>query len=397
MILTDAKLEALVHDAATDEGAWQVYADALLAAGDVRGEIISAGIRDRREEIPRLIEIHEDELWGPAKSVVAGLAFDEATWTGGWQGAKPQAIDVAFDYSLSRYGMVDTVQVEGLDEEGLTAKELGALLSCPLGRFVRLVKLTLGEVFFGPSGQPNYDAVLGAMTRARPLSLRCLEIEAGGYQLSWTNTGTLGPLLRVARNLEELTIVHGRIELGAEPVDLPKLRALHLESGGLPSSSVDVVATSSWPALERLTLFFGRKQYGGDAELRHLEGILRRPSAFPSLRHLALCNAEFAPDILAAVVDSPLLPKLATLDLGKGILSDDDVGPLLAHASAFAHLERLDLSESYLSPTMTETIVRHLPRAVVDDQRYEEMMRDRAQYGNPEWDTTGFRYTAVGE
>lgn len=397
MILVDEKLESIVHDDPTAEASWQVYADALLGAGDPRGEIITMGITGRHGEIDRLLEIYREELFADALSIRDGEFFENLTWTGGWEGAAPEPLEVSIDYELSRYGMIDTVTVEGLDEEGHVAKAVEALLSCPLGRFVRLVKLSLGERFCGASGSPNYDLVLATMTRARPLSLRCLEIASDGYQLSWTDTGNLGPLLCVARRLEEIDIEHGRISFGNRSLDLPRLRHLRLESGGLPAETIATIGSANWPALERLTLFFGAREYGGTAHPGHLAGLLERPEAFPSLRHLALCNSEIQGAIVNAVATSPLLPQLVTLDFSKGILDDEEAKPLLEHARAFAHLEKLDLSENYLSPSMAEHLQAVFPRSDTNAQRYDEMLEARAQYGNPEWATTGFRYTAIAE
>jgi hypothetical protein len=368
-----------------------------MAAEDPRGEIITLGIAGRGEEMDRLFEIYEEELFGDAVDVRNGEVFEDLTWTGGWEGATPRELEVALDYDFSRYGMIDTITITGLDEEGHLAKAVGRLISAPIGRFVRLVKISLGEVFSGPSGLPNYDNVFAMITRARPLSLRCIEIDTGGYQISWTDTGSLGPLLATARRIEEIDIEHGRISFGKKPVDLPNLRSLRLESGGLPAETIQVIASSHWPSLERMTIFFGAQNYGGNTTPEDLKGIFERPHAFPSLKHLALCNSEIQGAIAAGIATSPLLAQLKTLDLSKGILEDSEANVLIEHAKRFKHLERLDISENYLSPAIVDSLKALLPNVVAEGQRYDEMLQSRAQYGSPEWATTGFRYTTIGE
>lgn len=83
--------------------------------------------------------------------------------------------------------------------------------------------------------------------------------------------------------------------------------------------------------------------------------------------------------------------------MSKGILEDRDVASLLARPEAFRHLAAFDLSENYLSADVEPALLKALPQAKLHAQRYDEMMQSRAQHGSPEWATTGFRYTAIGE
>jgi uncharacterized protein (TIGR02996 family) len=397
LVHDDPALEKVVHEDPTDEKRWLVYSDALLAKNDPRGQLIAMGARNRHDEVARLIEIYDEELWGDAMDVADGDPFEEITWTGGWEGAVGEPLEATIKFTHSRFGLIDTVSVHGLDPEGHVARAIGRLLSCPMGRFTRLVQLEIGEPFFG-EGWPTFDGVLAMMTRAALGGLRGLEMDAAGYQLSWTHSGNLGPLLAKSPFLEEISLRLGEINLGPN-LDLPRLRAMTLMTGGLPRKSVEAIGAASWPSLEKLVVYLGRQEYGGDATVDQLAGFLHRPDAFPKLTHLGLCNSEWQDEIVKAVVASPILPQLRSIDLSCGTLEDRELDPIFAAAPKLRHLASLDVSKSYLSASTIRALDEALPgtNVIAEEQRTDEMLRDRERYGSPDWDKRGFRYTAVGE
>jgi hypothetical protein len=83
----------------------------------------------------------------------------------------------------------------------------------------------------------------------------------------------------------------------------------------------------------------------------------------PSLKHLALVRTQATEVVAQHLAESVLLPKLKTLGLVGGTLSEAGVlaGP------AFAHLELLDVSANTLSATAAKTLAS--PRVKVDAQR----------------------------
>ncbi|MBA3501455.1 MAG: hypothetical protein H0T65_13910, partial [Deltaproteobacteria bacterium] len=314
-------------------------------------------------------------------------------WLPGWQDAVRTPIAVAFSYTLDEHCFLESITMAGLDEEGHVANALYAVLSAPIGRFTRSIELHVehDQRYSGASGQPSYDAVVAAIARAKPAALRRLVIDSAGYQLSWTKTGNLGPLLAAVPNLVTLRIEMGEIDLGGS-LDLPKLESLHLETGGLGRENLHAIAQAKWPSLVELVLYLGTHRYGADATVADVDALLARE--FPKLERLALCNSEIPDAIVRALTKSPLLARLNTLDLSKGTMTDADAHPLIESFGAFKHLEKLDLSENYLSPATTEA----LRTACCDNQYYDEMVRERDQYAHEEWakDAT-FRYTRLGE
>lgn len=89
-------------------------------------------------------------------------------------------------------------------------------------------------------------------------------------------------------------------------------------------------------------------------------------------------------ELIAPLAKHPLTRRLRTLSLANGVLRPNEVDLLLQHRTAFAHLERFDLSTNLLDNAAVEMLVREFPNAVFDDQRED--------YGEDE-----DRYVAVGE
>ncbi|GAA5193934.1 hypothetical protein GCM10023322_57060 [Rugosimonospora acidiphila] len=205
-------------------------------------------------------------------------------------------------------------------------------------------------------------------------------------EISWICHRDITPLLAAWPGLEVLRVRGGRGSEGdglkLSPVRHAALRELAFESGGLPASVVRAVGESELPELTHLELWLGEEEYGGDATIADLGSILAADK-WPRLRHLALCDAEIADKVAAAVATAPVLTALKSLDLSQGTLVDADAEVLLS-GKPLTHLRRLDLHHNYLSEPMAARFVAELPGVEVDlsDQQTED------EHG---------RYTAVSE
>lgn len=394
--VTNPKLEALLHEAIADRDRWLVYADWLQQQGDPRGEIIALALAGKKPAAKK--RAAADAVWGAATGLRDGTYFTGRSWKGAWAKAETIPIDVAFTYTLGAEGMLDAISFEGLDEDGHVAGALTAVLSAPIGRFVRSISLqaTHGDHYSGASGQPNFGEVVAAIARAKPTALRSLSIGARGWQLSWTDTGKLAPLWTVTPYLETLALEVGRIDLG-KGLALPRLRSLRIETGGLDRKNVQAIAAAKWPALEELVLYLGTKDYGGTVKRADVQALLA--TRFPKLTALALCNSDIEGEIVALIARAPLLAQLASLDLSKGTLTDAEAAPIIENLAAFKKLQRLDLSESYLSAGFERSLKKALGKVFVGGgSREEEMLEELAENGDEDWAKgETFRYTVVGE
>lgn len=178
-------------------------------------------------------------------------------------------------------------------------------------------------------------------------------------EISWIHHDDMAPLLAAYPRLTELTVrgvgedFHPNAKaLALHVSEHTGLRSLILQSGGLPGRVVREVLSSELPNLERLELWLGIDQYGGDATPEDLAPLLSG-GAFSNLRHLGLRNAQDTGLWLRALVDAPVLARLTSVDLSEGSLRGRDVDHLLASVPALARLESLDLHHHYLSEEET--------------------------------------------
>ncbi|MFD2762541.1 STM4015 family protein [Micromonospora eburnea] len=204
-------------------------------------------------------------------------------------------------------------------------------------------------------------------------------------EISWLTHDDVTPLLAAYPALEVLWI-RGAQGLRLAPVRHDGLRELRFQSGGLPGAVARAVGDSDLPELRRLDLWLGRSEYGGDATVDDLAGVLGG-ARLPALRRLALCNAEIADAIAEAVAAAPVVGRLEVLDLSMGVLTDSGGAALLAGQS-LTHLRRLDLRHHYLSEEMAASVAAALPDVQVDVSDPQTV---------EEYNGRQYRYTAVGE
>ncbi|MEU8523014.1 STM4015 family protein [Streptomyces sp. NBC_01216] len=207
-------------------------------------------------------------------------------------------------------------------------------------------------------------------------------------EISWIQQTDVTPLLAAYPRLREFG-VRGGSGLLFPSVRHSGLRTLVVESGGLGAEVVRGIAGSDLPALENLELWLGTDQYGGDSTPADLEPLLAG-TGFPALRRLALRDSDVQDAIAAAVAASPVVSRIAHLDLSMGTLTDEGAAALLA-GRPLTHLGRLGLAHHFLSEEMGERIVAALaPHGVevdVSDRQLPETYGDGETY----------RYVAVAE
>ncbi|MFD7446853.1 STM4015 family protein [Streptomyces sp. NPDC059909] len=261
-------------------------------------------------------------------------------------------------------------------------------------RFVAAVETTQVRALIVGAWSDAYnngpDEVMAALLKAKAQlpALRGLflgDITFEECEISWINQSDVTPLLAGFPELEEFG-VRGGSGLAFPAVEHANLRTLLVETGGLPVEVVRGVAASELPALERLDLWLGVSEYGGDAELADLEPFLAG-IRLPRLRHLALRNSEIQDEIAAALAGAPVVARLETLDLSMGTLGDEGAAALL-EGQPLTHLKKLDLHHHFIGEPLGERIRQALEPAgvVVDLDDVQEP-----------WDGEGGRFTAVAE
>jgi predicted DNA-binding WGR domain protein len=208
------------------------------------------------------------------------------------------------------------------------------------------------------------------------------DITSEENEMSWIHQCDLSPLLEAFPSLQFLRS-RGGDGLAIDVPEHENLRALILETGGLDATVLKSIALSSFPNLEHLELWLGTDEYGGEHSLDDLQPILDG-GLFPKLRYLGLRNSQMADEIAAAIVRSPLIQRIETLDLSLGVLTDEGARALLK-LPASPTLRKLNLHYNYISSDLARQL-KALP-LTVDVSRPSDL--DEADEED--------RFVAVGE
>ncbi len=172
-------------------------------------------------------------------------------------------------------------------------------------------------------------------------------------EVSWIEQGDYSKLWDVLPNLKHLTIKGANgLELGE--ITHHNLLSLEIICGGLPKSVIHSIAKANLTKLEKLNLYLGVDEYGGDGGIEDIKCILE--ASFPSLTYLGLGNSDMQNEITKAVTTSPLLLQLEILDLSNGTLTDGGAKFILDNAKKLKHLKLLDLHHHYLTDEMMKEI-----------------------------------------
>ncbi|HLL22946.1 MAG TPA: hypothetical protein VK427_12490, partial [Kofleriaceae bacterium] len=251
-------------------------------------------------------------------------------------------------------------------------------LALPVARLVTELRFGLAGYENDNDWGPTLAVIAQSVQAPRIRVLRFDDYTGDEQEISWTAYGDFSPYWSELPALEDL-----RIQSGAGGIlgrlELPNLRRFVRVSCSLGDDELRAIADARWPQLEHLEVWTGTRAQN-DATAAHFAALLER-RAPETLRHLGIVNSEIVGQLVEPLARSPLLRQLRTLDLSKGTLVDEDAPALIAHADAFRHLDRLDLSENMFD-TAGAPIRRALANADVSEQRVAE---------------GGYRYVALGE
>ena len=398
----NAQLAKQIDANPDDEGAWAVYADWLQSEGDPRGEL--GVVQERLRASPKdkaLLSAEKKLLKDHAAAIVGDLApymkkkghipgvltkpdvepdFRQSNDYGSsgppvralWRSGFFQQVFVGHP-GFDGFGGGDDDEGGGGGAEEIEMEKLIAkVLSNPAARF--LSSLRLGLPNNPEDGECDYGSVVKALAKHEALPrLRTLyvgDITQEESECSWIALGDWSKMWPQLKNLRTLTF-RGGSDLKLGSINLPELRSLTIITGGLDKKNVAAISAAKWPKLERLELWFGDDNYGGNCKVKDVAPILAG-KAFPKLKHLGLRNCEFIDELAAELPKSAIMRQIDSLDLSKGTLTDDGVKKLAEHKDAFAHLRRLDLSDNYigkassLAATITSA-VRTKPQRAGDE------------------------------
>ena len=244
----------------------------------------------------------------------------------------------------------------------------------------QLEALILGPWAEASTGEPPAGYLEGLIAHKLP-KLRALfvgDMTVEDSEISWINQADYTGLIEAYPRLEVLRI-RGGTALELPVTEYNSLRELAIETGGLPGSVIESIASSTMPALRKLELWLGTEEYGFDADLDLCEELLTEIEP-QRLEYLGLRNSEITDDLAAYLAKQPWLGKLHTLDLSMGTIGDAGAKALLG-SRHLAGLKVLDLRHHYISAPLVEKL-EALPL---------ELLIDKAE------DDPDERYVQVGE
>ncbi|WP_163997171.1 WGR domain-containing protein [Pyxidicoccus caerfyrddinensis] len=371
---SNPELEATIFSNPDNADAYLVYGDWLQRQGDPRGELIAlqhAALQASGDEAANL----KKQIAKHLKSFKDALLGDLA-----------DAVDEEELKVEWHLGFIRTARVgqKDYDSDRDIAELVKTLLAHPSARFIR--GLTLGMAHF--DDENDYADVIEGLAevlteQGGSKTLQDLFIGDFEYpddtEISWSHLHDLSPVLKLLPNLRSLRLRGGSAELGN--IDLPELREFTIETGGLPLAALKSIAAAKWPKLERLEVWFGQENYGGEGGVEDIQPILDG-KGLPNLKALGLCNAEFVDELCKVLPKTKVLPRLERLDLSQGTMSDEGARILAESAAAFAHLKHLDFTRNTLTDEGERAVAKLCPSVSAGNQR--------------EFDED-YRYSAVGE
>jgi uncharacterized protein (TIGR02996 family) len=316
------EIEREILKAPDDPAAYLVYADWLQGQGDPRGELIVRQ-REDRDADPFLAEHRE-------------------LFLGRFATATPETFQLEWRFGFIRKATIGWELFGGEHETDTSAAQLEAFLRLDSARLVE-------ELWLGPTAHEDQlllDELAPPIEAVQPIALRTLYL---GDTSDWdiSSTSTRMPRSATIAQLRRLLLRGGSVTLD-EQIELPELVQFSVETGSLTAPELAAIANARWPALEELEIWFGDPNYGATGGVSDIAPILAG-RGLDRLRVLRLKNCPFADELAEALIGSPILTKVHTLDLSMGNLSDRAITAMLARKDAFAHLQQLDVSDNALT------------------------------------------------
>lgn len=385
-------MEAAIASDPSDESAWAVYADWLQAQGDPRGELaavqmsLASSTGATKTKLKRsqtkLFTDYGEHFTPPIitqleKSYLEREPKKSEKWRHkSWK--KEERLALSWGH-----GFIESLDLlKAYNEPTRMEDILAAILSHPSGRLLR--KLKVGSLNIGDTY--SYRALVDIIAKAKPLLLTELylaDFHSEQCELSWSEFGKLGPLWKAAPNLEDVTIHAGNFDLGT--VNLPRARSFAVQTGGLSGRDFKSIAKATWPALEKLELWFGTANYGASTTVKMVAPLLDGKN-IPKVTDLGLMNGELVDELCKLLPKAKIAKRLQRLDLSMGIMTDAGAEALAAKPKAFPKLAVLDVSDNYLTAAGLKMLKPLAKKLITGRQKTPD-----------EWDDEIHRYVSVGE
>ena len=354
-----------------------------------RNEALEAAIRENRDD-PAPYLVYADWLQGEGSPVGEMLVYA--------QRKKPkQALAIAKKIGLPpkelatfgwKHGLWQWLRLENEvdwnDAQWSPLPMARALFSSPL--CVALEELRIGILRWDFNDQPDVLVEAGKHGWAKDLQ----RLHLGDVQdvdMAHHTIGDVGKVItKQFPNLVSLKLHSGaqswrgsKESFGVDGLALPRLQELVVETCAMTGKRMKALASANLPALEKLELWFGAREYDANARIADVVPVLDGKQ-FPKLRHLGLRNTELVTDIIRLLPDRKVAKQLASLDLSMSIMTDEDAAELAAEAKKFPRLEQLDVSDNYVTAAGTRALRAAFKGVTVTNSETKEIEDDPEDY-----------------
>lgn len=195
-------------------------------------------------------------------------------------------------------------------------------------------------------------------------------------EISWIGQTDQSAVWGAFPNLEDFGVRGGNnLRLGR--INHGKLKKLVVEAGGLPSIVVREALEANAP-LEHLELWMGAEDYGANTSVDDFRELFSG-RLFPQLKTLALRNCGYTDALAEALVQSPIIDRIDTLDLSLGTLTDIGAKALI-DSGKVEKLKHLDATHHFMSPEMADKLRKAGPSVVADDPQEPDTWGDEVHY-----------------
>jgi hypothetical protein len=204
--------------------------------------------------------------------------------------------------------------------------------------------------YCGDLPQLLINAASGPLSQLEALFVGDISYEEN--EVSWIEQFELGGVVNAFKKLKHFK-ARGGMGLRLSELSSASLETLILETGGMDGATVRDVCAATLPELRKVELWTGNSEYGANVTMEDVMPLLvgtaypemRYP--FPKLKHLGIVNSELADQIAEALRGAKALDVIESLDLSKGLLSNEGAKALVEN-ERIAQLKRLDISTSYV-------------------------------------------------
>jgi hypothetical protein len=185
--------------------------------------------------------------------------------------------------------------------------------------------------YYRPDRRSTFDVALKAICDAKDklAGLKALFLgdsegdRAPEFKKSKIGIYGINAILKNFKNLEVLQLFgyfvnddYRSYSLDCAGLHYTKLESLIIETADISQNNIEQLCTMDLPNLEYFQLWFGR-QYQYDSAVQPLRPIFEG-SIYPGLKYLGLCSSEESSTLTQEMLGTPLLRRLAVLDLRMG-------------------------------------------------------------------------------